>query len=119
MKVLCEVHISFKVCKFLNENGFYAIHINDILDKSETKDSENCNYANANDFIVITKDIDFKNSFLLNQTPQKLIKINLGNISNLELIKILKNKLELIVNLYKKNNFMLEIDKDQINYIKI
>lgn len=33
MKFLCDVHISYKVCKFLEQYGHQAIHVNTILDK--------------------------------------------------------------------------------------
>ncbi|WP_409049702.1 DUF5615 family PIN-like protein [Runella sp. MFBS21] len=32
--------------------------------------------------MVVTKDEDFRNSFFLQHTPRKLIRIILGNISN-------------------------------------
>lgn len=119
MKVLCDVHISYKICNLLNALGHKTVHVNHILNKSETTDIEICKYADENDFIVITKDVDFKNSFLINQTPKKLIKINLGNISNQELIHIIEDNLDIISNLYFKRNFLLEIDKDQINHIEL
>lgn len=119
MKILCDVHISYKVCNFLNALDYQAIHVNQILNQSETKDSEICDYADVNDFIVLTKDIDFKNSFLLNQTAKKLIKVNLGNISNQELINILKENIELISSLNKRKNFLLEIDNNQINHLEL
>ena len=79
MKFLCDIHISYKIVKHLISLGFDAIHVSDILNKSETKDSAICEYADINDYVVITKDSDFRNSFLVNQTPKKLIKINLGS----------------------------------------
>lgn len=91
MKFLCDVHIFYKVAKFLNSLGHQSIHVNNILNKSETKDSEICVYADENDFIVVTKDVDFKNSFFVKQTPKKIIKINLGNLSNQQLIQTLSN----------------------------
>jgi predicted nuclease of predicted toxin-antitoxin system len=86
MKILCDVHISFKVSKFLNSLKIEAIHINEILEKWNTKDDDICNYADENNFIVLTKDSDFKNSFLIQNTPNKLI----GNISTSQLIEVLQ-----------------------------
>jgi predicted nuclease of predicted toxin-antitoxin system len=117
MTILCDVHISYKICKFLDDKNINTIHVNQILNKSETKDSEICSYADSNDYIVLTKDIDFKNNFLINKTPKKLIKINLGNISNQKLMKILEEHLNLIINLNNQSSFLLEIDTDQIYFI--
>ena len=82
MKFLCDVHISYKLVKYLQQSDYMAIHVNEILDKWFTKDSEISTYADLNDLIVITKDSDFRDSFFIKKTPRKLIKINLGNISN-------------------------------------
>jgi predicted nuclease of predicted toxin-antitoxin system len=117
MTILCDVHISYKICKFLDDKNINTIHVNQILNKSETKDSEICSYADRNDYIVLNKDIDFKNTFLINKTPKKLIKINLGNISNQKLMKILEEHLNLIIKLNNQSSFLLEIDTDQIYFI--
>lgn len=117
MTILCDVHISYKICKFLDDQNINTIHVNQILNKSETKDAEICSYADRNDYIVLTKDIDFKNTFLINKTPKKLIKINLGNISNQKLMKILEEHLNLIIKLNNHSSFLLEIDTDQIYFI--
>ncbi len=110
MKFLCDVHISIKLAKHLSNQGFECIHINTILDKWFTSDSTIAKYSDANDFTLITKDFDFKNSFLVNKTPKKLIKINLGNISNTQLIEIFDrfiSEIETIDN--NHNQYMIEI----------
>lgn len=89
MKFLCDVHISFKLVKFLNDSGFESIHVNNILNGYYTKDKDICKFADSNDFIVISKDADFRDSFYLKKTPKKFVKINLGNISNQDLISII------------------------------
>lgn len=76
MRFLCDVHISYKIADHLNSLGFETIHINEILDKCKTKDKKICEYADSNDLIVITKDSDFRDSFFINKTPKKLLKIN-------------------------------------------
>lgn len=119
MKFLCDVHISFKLVSHLNNLGCEAIHVNEILDKWATKDSDLSKYADANDLIVITKDADFRNSFFISKTPKKLVKINLGNIPNLELITIFTVNISLIQKLYQKQNFLMEVDEDYINVIEI
>jgi predicted nuclease of predicted toxin-antitoxin system len=60
MKVLCDVHISFRVVSFLNENGIEAIHVNNVLSGSTSKDSAICAFADENGFAVLTKDADFR-----------------------------------------------------------
>lgn len=116
MKLLCDVHISYKVVNYLSEAGYETIHVNQILDRWYTKDKDICEFADKNDFIVITKDYDFRNSYFINGSPKKLIKINLGNISNIELIKILSQLMGAAEKLNNSYSFLIEIDKDRITY---
>jgi len=67
VKVICDVHISFKVVSFFKEYGYESIHVNSILNGSFTKDSEIASFADKGNYILISKDSDFKISFLLNK----------------------------------------------------
>lgn len=111
MKFLCDVHISIKLAKHLNNKGFECIHINTVLDKWFTSDIAISKYSDSNDFALITKDFDFKNSFLVNKTPKKLIKTNLGNISNTQLIEIFDRYISEIETIHNNHNlYMIEIE---------
>ena len=115
MKILCDIHISQKVTKFFANKGIISEHVNNILDKWFTHDNKICEFADKNDFVVITKDSDFKNSHFIKQIPKKLIKINLGNISTAELLNILENCFALIVEKFDSNEICyLEINKDYL-----
>lgn len=116
MKFICDVHISFKLVKHLNSLGFKTFHVNDLLNKWHTKDNEISAYADLHDLILITKDYDFRNSFFVKQTPRKLIKISLGNIPNHSLIKIISDNLEAIQKLNSRKRFLVEIDRDFIEF---
>lgn len=118
MKFLCDVHISYKVVHHLKMRNFEAVHVNEILDKWFTKDADICLYADRNDLIVISKDVDFKDNFLLKNTPKKLVKINLGNISTDALIHALSVNLQAIEKLNSTGNFMVELDKDIVTFIR-
>ncbi len=117
MKFLCDVHISYKVVNYLTEAGYETAHVNQILDRWNTKDKDICKYADKNDFIVITKDYDFRDSYFISGSPKKLIKINLGNISTIELIKSLSQVMVAAERLNSKHSFMIEIDKERVTYI--
>ena len=116
MKFLCDVHISYRLTKALQTFGFEAIHVNQILEKWHTKDKDITNFADKNNYVIISKDSDFKTSFLLNQRPRKLIKINLGNISNSHLIEIFKNNIDRFRGLSELSTFIIEIDYNLITY---
>jgi predicted nuclease of predicted toxin-antitoxin system len=114
MKFLCDVHISRKIVNHLKMKGHQATHVNDILNKSETTDSDICQYADKNGLIVITKDADFRTSYFISQSPARVIKINLGNISTSDLIAIFDKNMRAIENLETERRFFLEMDKGDI-----
>lgn len=119
MKFLCDVHISYKIVKHLRSLEIETFHVNEILDKWHTKDEDICEYADVNDLIVLSKDADFRSSFLINHTPKKLIKINLGNISTTTLQKVISENLPAIHKLYSSGGFMLELDQNSATFIKL
>jgi predicted nuclease of predicted toxin-antitoxin system len=114
MKILADVHIPYQLVKFLNKTNIEAVHVNRILDKWYTKDSDICRYADENDYVVVTKDIDFKNSHFLKNTPKKLIKINLGNINNQALIEIFEKYLDVLQEAFETDTCYVEIHKDNL-----
>ncbi|MCB9279926.1 MAG: DUF5615 family PIN-like protein [Lewinellaceae bacterium] len=70
MKVLCDVHIAKKVVRFFQSRDIEAIHVNDILDSWYSKDQDIAKYADQEDYVVLSKDADFKNSHLVKGTPK-------------------------------------------------
>ncbi|MDX5347204.1 MAG: DUF5615 family PIN-like protein, partial [Hymenobacteraceae bacterium] len=93
--------------------GVEAIHVNNILDSYFTTDKAIAEYANQNQLIVITKDIDFRNSYFLKKSPKRLIRICLGNIATKELISIFEKHLELFRKTYSSNaEFYIEISSE-------
>jgi len=119
MKILCDVHISLKVAKFFQSKGIETEHINHILDKWFTNDNDICEYADKKNFTVVTKDKDFKDSHFIRQTPKKLIKVNLGNISTNLLIGIFDKTLEQLNSLFStENKCYVEINQDDMVIIK-
>lgn len=73
------------------------MHTLDLDLKNETPDSV-INFISVNEQrIVITKDTDFLESFLLKKQPYKLILVKLGNTSKNELIDFFQNKFDEII----------------------
>ncbi len=114
MRFLCDVHIPFALVKSLIKSDFETIHVNELPHKWNTTDREICVFADSNDYVVITKDTDFRDSFFLSKTPRKLIKINLGNITNQELIQLFDTNIDKIKVLDDLPSFLLEIGEKDI-----
>ena len=53
MRVVCDVHIPYRLVNFLRERGVDAIHVNRILDKWYTSDSDITRYVDeAGAFLI-------------------------------------------------------------------
>lgn len=118
MKFLCDVHISYKIVNYLRSLKFQAIHVNEILDRWHTKDRAICIYADTNDFIVLTKDADFKYSHLISNTPRKLVKVNLGNMPTSTLTNVISKNLKAIQILNSNGGFLIELNQHSSTFIK-
>jgi predicted nuclease of predicted toxin-antitoxin system len=114
MKFICDVHIPIRLSKFLANQEAESIHVNQILAGSSTPDSAVNQYADTHDYIVITKDADFRNTHFLHNTLRKLIRVCLGNIPNDKLIQLFEIRLPLIRQLDTEGSFYTKIKPDTI-----
>ena len=85
MKFLVDAQLPRRLAYRLRELGHDAVHTLDLPDRNRTSDREVNVVAHREGRVVITKDADFVNSFLLLGEPDKLLMISTGNITNVEL----------------------------------
>ena len=111
MKVLCDVHISYKLARFFASRGVLAFHVNQLPEKWHTDDRDICRFADENDCILITKDSDFRDSHFVKKTPRKLVRVCLGNISNQRLLSIFDRWFETLQARYAEERFYIELDE--------
>jgi predicted nuclease of predicted toxin-antitoxin system len=103
---------------FLREYADEVIHVNSILDKWYTTDQAICSYADSHDFIVVSKDKDFKNSHFIHLSPKKLLLITLGNSSNERLIMALDRAIKFVKDENKQSSFFVELGSESVLFIK-
>lgn len=113
MKFLIDAQLPILLKEVLISKGFQAIHVLDLPDKDLTTDNYICKFANENDYIVITKDVDFLDSFILKQSPLKLFLITTGNIKNKQLLDLIRKHLPRITEEFK-SNMLLELNNVEI-----
>lgn len=114
MRFLCDVHISYQLVKYIQKLGFECEHVNTLPNKWHKSDAEICNYVDAHDCILITKNPDFKNTHFIKQTPKKLIRTALGNISNQQLIALFDANMQHIGQAMKATKCSIEVNDSYI-----
>ena len=97
MNFLVDAHLPRHLALLLRDHGYDAIHILDLAEGNRTTDSRINEISESERRVVITKDADFVNSFLVSKRPYKLLLISTGNISNQELEGLFVRNLPAIV----------------------
>jgi predicted nuclease of predicted toxin-antitoxin system len=113
MKFLFDAHLPPSLKTVFKNSGFAVIHTTDLPLKNETSDSEIIDYAQLNDFIVVTKDSDFYFSHIISTKPEKLILVKIGNIGKEQLKIIFAHFLKDIIEALKTHS-LVELHKDII-----
>jgi predicted nuclease of predicted toxin-antitoxin system len=106
MKFLVDAHLPRRLSFLLREAGYDAIHTLDLPDGNRTSDNEINEIAELEERVVITKDADFVNSFLLTRRPYKLLLVSSGNITNADLESLFIPNLRGIVDAFKDYDFI-------------
>jgi predicted nuclease of predicted toxin-antitoxin system len=113
MKCLIDAQLPRRLVKQFREAGFEAIHTLDLPLGNRTPDTEINALSIREQYVVVTKDADFVNSFHLHSQPYKLLLVSTGNITNKELEALLLANLETISRGFDVFDF-IEIDRDNV-----
>lgn len=113
MKFIIDAQLPKSLSSFLNSVGHDSIHTIDLPEHNKIKDTEIIIISENENRIVISKDNDFLESFLLMERPKKLIMINTGNIRNVELISIFENNIDIISKSIEENS-LIEINRTEL-----
>ena len=100
MKFLLDAQLPVRLARWMREQGHDVIHTSDLPDGNRTQDRDINQISLLEQRTVITKDEDFVNTLVLQQTPYRLLLISTGNISNAQLLKLFEDNLEMIVSTF-------------------
>jgi predicted nuclease of predicted toxin-antitoxin system len=113
VKFLVDAQLPKSLSDFLKSEGHDSVHTIELPKANNTQDTEILKICFNEKRIVISKDSDFLESFLVNKSPEKLILVKTGNIRNEELLTLFKLNLEYICISIKEND-LIEINKTDI-----
>ena len=90
MKFLVDAQLPRRLAHEIVAWGDDATHTLDLPERNRTSDAAIVSLAGLEGRVVVTKDRDFVDSFLLRREPAKLLFITTGNITNDGLIRLLQ-----------------------------
>lgn len=106
IKFVVDAQLPYSLAIMLESKGFDVTHTDDLPNKERTTDNEIRAHAKKEGRIVITKDNDFFDSYILRKSPSRLLLISTGNIINKDLFVLFEKNLNLIVKYFETYNFL-------------
>lgn len=106
MKFLVDAQLPRRLARFLQREGHDAIHTLDLPQRNRTKDPVILTVAEDEARIVITKDADFVDTYILSRRPSRLLVVTTGNISNQELELLFVAALPQIIAAFRHHSYV-------------
>ena len=101
MKFIVDAQLPRKLASWITTQGYNAIHTLYLPAQNLTEDNYIIKLSMQEFRIVISKDSDFYDSFVLKGEPYKLLIVSTGNITNKDLIVRFEQNFEKITELLK------------------
>jgi predicted nuclease of predicted toxin-antitoxin system len=99
-KFIVDTQLPPKLAKFLSSKGCQSIHTTYYPNGHLLADHAIRNVASKEDRIIITKDTDFFDYYLLKGPPPRVLLLEFGNIDNKALVLFFENNLQAIITMF-------------------
>lgn len=117
LKFIIDTQLPPSLTKLFNKYSLEAIHTTSFHDGHLLNDVEIIKIALSQNRIIVSKDKDFFENFIINGPPPKILLIETGNIKNRELFQLIEKNIRGIIKLYKhKNAGLVVINEKNIAY---
>ncbi|MBC6478446.1 MAG: DUF5615 family PIN-like protein [Hormoscilla sp. GM7CHS1pb] len=113
MKFLIDAQLPVRLARLLQLTGYDTIHTKDLPLQNTTSDVEISAISIQPNRIVISKDRDFFDSFMISQEPYKLLFLTTGNINNTELVALFINNMPQLAELFQQYS-LIEMNRSTI-----
>jgi len=109
VKFLVDAQLPRRLAALLKSLGHDAVHTLDLPAKNHTTDEVLRQLALRESRVLVTKDGEFVDSYLVRGLPPKLLFVTTGNIKNDDLLELFRANLPAIENGLSSHSFV-EID---------
>lgn len=106
MNFLIDAQLPRKLAHWLRAEGHDAVHTLDLPSGNRTADAQINTISLQEQRVVVTKDMDFVDTFLLQRAPCKLLLVATGNVTNPELSRLFEDNLDDIVQALETTDFV-------------
>lgn len=106
MRFIVDAQLPRSIARSIIAMGDEAVHTLDLPRGNLTTDSEIIRLALRDESIVVTKDQDFVDSFLLRGEPSRLLHITTGNISNAQLIRLIEAHWQQVRSMFTQGSYV-------------
>ncbi len=113
MKFLIDAQLPRRLATQIQQAGLEAAHTLELPDGNRTTDQSLIRLSIAEEAVLVTKDSDFVESFLLKKEPWKLLLVSTGNIGNDELLTLFERNIEQVIEHLRTFDF-IEINRTSI-----
>jgi predicted nuclease of predicted toxin-antitoxin system len=103
LRFIVDTQLPPSLAEFFRRRSFDATHVVDYVPGALTSDDEIISIAIKEKRIVVSKDIDFFDYFLLKNYPPAILLLQLGNIKIRDLFIFMGNHLDIICDLFAEN----------------
>lgn len=99
MKFLIDEQLPNLLAEWLESKGHDAVHISGLTSDSDVRISDEyiCECSMMEERVVITKDADFLNTYLVKKQPYKLVYVTTGNLRNRPLLDLFRGSLSQLI----------------------
>lgn len=113
-KFIIDTQLPPLLARYFTSKGCHAIHTTYFTNGHLLSDKQIVEIAKTSNRIIVTKDSDFYDNYLVNGAPPSVLILQLGNCSNKDLIQLLDSNLDTILHSLQENAEIIIIDKQKI-----
>ena len=113
MNFLVDEQLPKILADWLSEKGHDTVHVSALLTNTKILDGYLCELSMAESRVVISKDSDFFNTYLIKSQPYKLLYITAGNLRNRPLLDLFRGSFTPLLGLLENAN-VIELNQHTI-----
>jgi predicted nuclease of predicted toxin-antitoxin system len=116
MNFLVDAQLPIDLSELFNKKGHDSIHTSQLPDKNLTSDSYIRVLSIKEERVVVTKDSDFYDSYILKKEPHKVVFVRTGNQKTGTLIDLFTNRFDQIISRLEEGG-MIELTMENVKIL--